>query len=186
MTSSRLKLDHSICRHVFDDAVVYTARLAAFSTSRSLGAIGYGEYYSISSDLCKKDLLLASISIRKLAEITQTSSFLKAISIKIVDEEQSNEKGQTASSAWDIIGNIIHGVEIELIKNTAMFLFARTDPLRAMESKEEIDAVVIIKSDKFPRKLFQLNDLLIALNKFTEEADEKLTDNGIYISSSYR
>ncbi len=176
-------LDRVLCRHAFDDAVVATARLAAFSTSRSLKSIGHGEYYNISSDLCKKDLLIAAISIRKLAELTNTTSALKSKQIRFFDSKKQKESAQSISS-WDLIGNIIHGIELEIVKDT-MFLLSFTDILEAINNTEEIDAIVIIKSDKFPRKLFQLNDFISHLNDYTEEANEEMASNGVFLGSLY-
>ncbi|BCH59153.1 hypothetical protein RvVAT039_02620 [Agrobacterium vitis] len=182
--SSKKSLDRALCRHAFDDTVVSTARLAAYSTSRSLKAIGHGEYYNISEDICKKDLLILSISVRKLAEITETTSKLKEKSIQCMKPEQ--EKNNISSiSVWDLIGNIIHGVEIDVVKNIGMALYAHSDPLKASRSKEEIDAAVIIKSDKFPRRAFKLNDFISHINTYTDEANDKMSEHGIYLGSGF-
>ncbi|GEO86759.1 MULTISPECIES: hypothetical protein [Alphaproteobacteria] len=177
-------LDKTLCRHAFDDAVVAIARLAAFSTSRSLKAIGHGEYYTISADLCKKDLLIAAISVRKLSEITSTSSTLKNNSVRFL-ENKTQQKLASSISVWDLIGNIIHGVELEIIKNIGMFMFASTDPLRAMNSTDEIDAAVIIKSDKFDRRAFKLNDLISHVNTYIEEANDEMAKHRIFLGSGY-
>ncbi|WP_417669288.1 hypothetical protein [Roseibium sp.] len=159
------------------------SRLSAFCTSRSLAVIGYGEYYAVSEELCKRDLLLVSVSIRKLAEIADLRDYLRRGNITLV-EFGAGRAIKASISVWDILGNIIHGVELRVLK-IKNELSSDEDLLRAMADKSEIDAVIAIKSDKFPRRMFPLIELLKILNDFMEEVEEKLSENGVFVGSGY-
>lgn len=178
-------MNAALCRLAFEASVEAIARLAAYSTSRPLKAFGYGEYYSISSELCKKDLIMLAISVRRLAELTKSQHNLRAYEFIHRMPTSPSPSTDHKISCWKLIGNIIHSIEIEIIKDVGVFLYSRTDMLKAMDSVEEIDVAIILKSDKDPEKLFKLNDFIIEINKYLEEANDILSDNGIFLGSAY-
>ncbi|MDK4701291.1 hypothetical protein PH562_03510 [Rhizobium sp. CNPSo 4062] len=178
-------MNAALCRLAYEDSVEALARLAAYSTSRPLKIFGYGEYYTISSELCKKDLIVLAISIRRLAELTKSQDILKAHEFVHRMPTSSSLSTDHKISCWKLIGNIIHSVEIEIIKDVGMLLYGYTDILKVMENKEEIDVAITLKSDKDPEKLLRLNDFIIEINKYLEEANDILSDNGIFLGSAY-
>lgn len=181
-----VKMNAALCRLAYEDSVEALARLAAYSTSRPLKIFGYGEYYTISSELCKKDLIILAISIRRLAELSKSQDILKTYEFSCHVPTSSHPASRDYKiSCWKIIGNIIHSIEIEAIKDIGMFLYAFSDPLKAIESKEEIDVAITLKSDKGPQKIFRLNDLIIEINKYIEDASDILSDSGIFLGSAY-
>ncbi len=183
MTNVKLKLNPQLCKHSYNEAVERIARLASYATSRSLKHLGFGDYFSLAEELCKKDLIVLSISIRRLAEMTKSQTNLKKQRIKAlrVDADEARRVGD--ENCWDLLGNIIHGIEIDVFKDIGKF--TSKDIFEVMENKEEIDAALSIKSDKFHAKTFALTDLLRGLNDYLDEADQILADHKIFVGSLY-
>ncbi|KKX34079.1 hypothetical protein [Rhizobium sp. LC145] len=182
--SEKLKLNPQLCKHAYDEAVERIARLAAYATSRSLKILGFGDYFSLAEELCKKDLIILAISVRRLAEMTKSTSELKNLRIKamITDERGNHTGGQ--ENCWDIVGNILHGVEIDVFKDVGKYI--SEDFMEIMRNKDEIDAAISIKSEKFHKKMFKLTDFLRCINEYLDKADETLSDNGIFVSDLYQ
>jgi len=185
MNTPSARMNTALCRLAYEDSIEAVARLATYSTSRPLKIFGRGEYYTISSELSKKDLIVLAISIRRLAELTKSQAILKAHELAHRMPASSSPSTDHKISCWKLIGNIIHSVEIEVFKDVGRLLYGYTDILKAMENKEEIDVAITLKSDKDPEKLFRLNDFIIEINKYLEEANDILSDNGIFVGSTY-
>ncbi|NTJ42718.1 hypothetical protein G6L28_08950 [Agrobacterium larrymoorei] len=179
------KVDRDLCKHAYADTIESISRLASYATSRSLKDLGYGEYYNISENLCRKDLLILCISTRRFAEITNTVSALKSHNVSISDNVALTQGGVRSDSAWNIIGNIIHGNEMKVFKDLGTINYAsgQIDLIKWLDTKEEIDAAISIKSDKFERKYFALMDLLTAINTYIESVSDSV--EGIYLGSAY-
>lgn len=177
------KLNAQLCKHSFNEATERVARLASYATSRSLKKIGFGDYYSIAEELCKKDLIILSISIRRLAEMTKSSSELKKLQIKAITIDNDKNHVKTRENCWDIIGNILHGVEIDVMKDVGKYTSA--DIFEAMNNKDEIDAALTIESDKFHRKMFSAVEFLRCINTFLEKSEDILSENKIFVGSLY-
>ncbi|MBC7314198.1 MAG: hypothetical protein H5U11_17055 [Rhizobium sp.] len=90
MTERKQKLDAQLCKHSYDEATERVSRLASYATSRSLKKIGFGDYYSLAEELCKKDIIVLSISIRRLAEMTKSAAHLKELKVRSFNTD--NEK----------------------------------------------------------------------------------------------
>ncbi|MBW6422625.1 hypothetical protein KX729_14295 [Rhizobium sp. XQZ8] len=183
MTSRVQNLNAQLCKHSYSEAVIAIARLASYATSRSLKHLGFGDYFWLAEELCKKDLILLSISIRRLAEMTKSSSNLKKLRLKAVLTDSDKKREITQENCWNIVGNIIHGVEIDVFKDIGKF--AAKDIFEVMENKEEIDAALSVKSDTFHQKTFALIDLLRCLNTYLDDADDILAENKIFVGSLY-
>lgn len=183
MTAVELNLNSQLCKHAYSEAVERIARLASYASSRSLQHLGFGEYFSLAEELCKKDLIILSISIRRLAEMTKSATILKNLRVKSVVTHPDNSKSITQENCWDIIGNILHGVEIDVFKDVGKY--ASKDLLEVIQNKDEIDAALSIRSEKFHRKTFALIDLLRCLNSFLDEAEDILAKNRIFVGSLY-
>ncbi|MCZ7471937.1 hypothetical protein M0412_02780 [Agrobacterium sp. O3.4] len=179
------KVDRDLCKHAYADAVEAISRLASYATSRSLKILDHGEYYSVAENLCRKDLLILCISARRFAEITQTVPILKSKNVRISGEPSANSGKGRVDSAWNIIGNVIHGNEITVFKDfgTMEYVAGRIDLNKWLDIKEEIDAAISIKSDKFDRKYFALTDLLVAINTYIESVSDSV--EGIFLGSAY-
>jgi hypothetical protein len=182
MSTTSSKLNGQLCTHSYNEAVERIARLASYSTSRNLKIIGFGDYFSIAEELCKKDLIILAISIRRLAEMTKSIHALKNKRIRAGNKNQSVPLSDSQENFWNIIGNIIHGVEIDVFKDIGKYV--EKDMFKAVNNMEEIDAAICIKSDKFSAKI-QLTDFLKCLNTYLEEAEEILSDNRIFVGSLY-
>ncbi|MEJ8311414.1 hypothetical protein [Agrobacterium larrymoorei] len=179
------RVDRDLCKHAYADTIESISRLASYATSRSLKALGYGEYYNIAENLCRKDLLILCISTRRFAEITNTVSELKSRTVSISDDVAKSQGGTRSNSAWNIIGNIIHGNEMKVFKDlgTMNYAVGEIDLIKWLDTKEEIDTAISIKSDKFERKYFSLIDLLSAINNYIESVSDSI--EGVYLGSSY-
>jgi len=55
----------------------------------------------------------------------------------------------------------------------------------AVQEKEETDALITIKSDKFPEKSFNLTELCTKINEILDEINDFMGDNGLYFGSIY-
>jgi CRISPR/Cas system CSM-associated protein Csm2 small subunit len=179
-----LKLNSQLCSHAYNEAVEKIARLAAYATSRSLAAVGFGDYFHLAEELAQKDLIILCISTRRLAEMTKSNSNLKKKQVKSAYKKTDGTHHTTQVNCWDIIGNILHGVEIVIYKDTGKY--TEKDILKAIENTDEIDAAISIKSDKFERKIFSLTDFLKCLNDYIDEANDILADNKIFLGSYYK
>ncbi len=179
------KVDRDLCKHAYTDTIESISRLASYATSRNLKALGYGEYYNIAENLCRKDLLILCISTRRFAEITNTQSELKSRTVSISDDVAKSQGGTRSDSAWNIIGNIIHGNEMKVFKDlgTMNYTAGQIDLVKWLDTKEEIDTAISIKSDKFDWKYFSLIDLLSAINNYIESVSDSI--EGVYLGSTY-
>ncbi|GAK69296.1 hypothetical protein RRU01S_04_01180 [Agrobacterium rubi TR3 = NBRC 13261] len=185
MKKLKQKVDRDLCKHAYNDTIEAVSRLAAYATSRSLKILGHGEYYTVAENLCRKDLLILGISARRFAEISQTTSSLKSRNVRISDQVSKEAGEKKSDSAWNIIGNIIHGNEITIFKELGKLEYAadRIDIFTSVTMTEEFDAAISIKSDKFERKYFILTDLLGAINSYIEEVSDSI--DGVYLGSAY-
>ena len=59
----------------------------------------------------------------------------------------------------------------------------RIDLIKWLDTKEEIDTAISIKSDKFDWKYFSLIDLLSAINNYIESVSDSI--EGVYLGSTY-
>jgi hypothetical protein len=184
------RLDATLCKHAYTDTIEALARIAAFTTSRSLEKIGHGEYYSISEELFKKDIILFSISIRRLAELTHTKHILNSRNLKtltnLMDNDKETQRG--TENCWNLIGNIIHSSNIIILKSesTISHMFSlEADILEIMQNKKERDAVIIVKSEKFPNKTIQMIDFCVAINEATDEINDVMSDEGVFVGHTY-
>ncbi len=59
------------------------------------------------------------------------------------------------------------------------------DLIKAIKSREEVDAAICIKSDKFDRKIFKLVDFCSQLNDALDQINDVMSDNGIFLGSAY-
>lgn len=185
MKNLKHKVDRDLCKHAYTDTVEAVSRLAAYATSRSLKVLGHGEYYTVAENLCRKDLLILSISARRFAEISQTTYALKSRNIRISDQVSMEARERKSDSAWNIVGNIIHGNELTIFKEVGKLEYAagKVDAFTSVMMTEEFDAAISIKSDKFERKYFALTDLLEAVNSYIEEVSDSI--EGVYLGSAY-
>ncbi|MBW8283196.1 MAG: hypothetical protein K0M55_06305 [Rhizobium sp.] len=183
MTERKQKLDAQLCKHSYDEATERVSRLASYATSRSLKKIGFGDYYSLAEELCKKDIIVLSISIRRLAEMTKSATHLKELKVRSFNTDNEKNHTETQESCWNIIGNILHGVEIDVMKDVGKYTSA--DIFDAMNNYEEIDAALSIKSDKFHKKTFSAVEFLICINTFLDGAEDILSKNRIFVGSLY-
>jgi hypothetical protein len=182
------KLDKSLCRHAYHSAVESLARLSCYATSRNLIAIGHGEYYAVAEELFKKDILEIAISIRRLSELTGTQSVLKSTNMKVVQKDKETEIARKSDSLWNIIGNIIHGVQIDVVKSIGFMEYLdgkNTDLLKAIENKDEVDAMITIKSDKFSLKAFNSVEFCAKINIALDHINDHMADNGLFLGGAY-
>lgn len=63
------------------------------------------------------------------------------------------------------------------------YVAGRIDLNKWLDIREEIDAAISIKSDKFDRKYFALTDLLVAINTYIESVSDSV--EGIFLGSAY-
>jgi len=179
-------INKSLSKHAYSDALEAISRIACFTTSRNLKVLGRGEYYTIGQELLKKDLLILAISVRRLAELTQSQDILKnkAVNIRARHRAKNQEK---AESCWNLIGNIVHGVDVTIFKDVG-YMKLRAEILdfdTYYHTTDECDAALSITSDKHGSKTLKLTDFLVQINSYVEEANEILSDNGIYIGSGW-
>ncbi|WEX86374.1 hypothetical protein PZN02_002653 [Sinorhizobium garamanticum] len=59
------------------------------------------------------------------------------------------------------------------------------DLIRAINSREEVDAVIGIKSEKFNRKLFKLTEFCAQINDALDEINDVMSNNGVFLGSAY-
>jgi len=179
-------LNKNLSKHAYSDAVEAISRVACFTTSRNLQFLGRGEYYTIAEELFRKDLLVLGISVRRLAELTKSQNMLQSRTIKILTH-QNDQVTERIDTCWNLIGNIVHGLEIEIYKDLGRWALrmGNIDFHTYWEATEESDAAISIKSDKHGYKSLKMSDFLVKINSYVEEANEVLSDNGIYVGSTW-
>ncbi len=115
--------------------------------------------------------------------MTKTTEKLKRLILKSVNTDNSGNHHQTKENCWDLVGNILHGVEIDIFKDVGKYKSANI--IEAIENTDEIDAAFSVKSDKYARKMFSSIDFLRCVNQFLEDAEEVLSENKIFVGSLY-
>ena len=178
------RLNEQLCKHAYYETTERIARLACFATARSIEKIGFGEYCILSEELAKKDLIILSISLRRLSELTSSQGNLKSENIKIMKKSKSKNYSEHSDSCWNLIGNLIHGQEITITKEIPGKI--SDDILEMIQNTIEIDALISIKSDKFERKIFSAVDFIKAVNNYMETAESILSDSKIFVGSLYQ
>jgi hypothetical protein len=132
-------------------------------------------------------MLDMAISVRRLAELTRNEKILKSKIIKIVIIEDKIESERKTENVWNIVGNVIHGAKIETEKRLGIMKYHMgiIGLYEAVQEKEETDALITIKSDKFPEKSFNLTELCTKINEILDEINDFMGDNGLYFGSIY-
>ncbi|AYD01217.1 hypothetical protein NCHU2750_18290 [Neorhizobium sp. NCHU2750] len=116
--------------------------------------------------------------------MTKSQSALKSKQVRSAYKDASGKHQSRQENCWDIIGNILHGVEILIYKDVGKYV--ETDIMKIVENTDEIDAAIAIKSDKFSQKVFRLTDFLKCLNEYLDDANDILAQNKIFVGSLYK
>ena len=177
----------------FNDTVELAARLVAFATSRSHAIEGDTPIQRVSEQLAHRDLIAISLSVRRLAEITETQNTAKDTFVPQVRPYASLEKAgfypiKEKISVWKLIGVIIHHQEFEIFKDDAKVRLAfgagKGDFYKMYKialAKRHINAVCIVKSDESEFVQFAVADYVQSIVKIIEVTERKLSDLDIYV-----
>ena len=179
----------------FNDTVELAARLAAFATSRSHAIERDTPIQRVSEQLAHRDLIAISLSVRRLAEISDTQVTAKNTFVSQVRPYASLERAgfypiKKKFSVWKLIGVIIHHQEFEVFKDDAKVRIALGagkgdfyEMYKIALSKRHIDAVCMVKSDESELVLFAVADYIQSIAKIIEVTEQKLGDLDVYVGA---
>lgn len=190
-------MNENLCKQGYNDVVEFTARLAAYSTASFIDLIGHGEYETRAQELAIRDIVFLCISLRRLVEITKQYKPAKERWIPCYTAHRENEKMEFFESdkkfnLWETIGNIIHAKEIHLVKSDVDFsvLFSNkkrdiVELFHLMEKRMSINGIILLISDRGDIKTFEIYKFIKLIVQLTEDIEEYLSDNSIFVGSAY-
>jgi hypothetical protein len=190
-------VNEHLCKQAYNDVVEYTARLASYATSRLSDVIGDGHYEARANELAVRDIIILSISVRRLTELTGKYDLIRGLNVPFftahrVDGNLLFDDSDHVFNAWEIIGNIIHAKTLLMVKNDAdfhlEFVDRKRDPyylFNLYRQKKIIDGVCIVESDRGNIKAFQAFKFVKVIVEFTDKIDDFLSDNQIFVGSMF-
>lgn len=194
MTTKRT-IDKMAAKIAFDETVELTARVAAFASANFMATVGLGQVIDKAERLAQRDLILLSLSVRRLAEICRLQRSLKDVHVTHVRPYAKwNGAGfypiGKKTAVWSLIGVLLHHLDFRVYKNDAavksllaMFRGDIMRSLKAIQNARDIQAVCYIKSDKGEPVLFSVVDFVRPITDFIEEAEEVLGDQDIHVGT---
>jgi hypothetical protein len=190
-------MDEGLCRQTYGDIVDLCARLAAYGTSSFPDLIGHGHYESRAKELATRDIIFLAISVRRMAELTKSYALLKGKSIPRFtahrrDKRLEIEEADESFDAWMVVGNIIHAKTIKILKDDADFVITLgRRPENTIESynllmnRHNLNGIVIIESDRGEYSFFEIYKFIKVIVDFTDDIDDLLADNKIYVGEGF-
>lgn len=190
-------MDKQLCSQAYKDVIEYSARIACYATSNISEQIGHGHYESRARELAVRDVIILCISVRRLAELTKTFPLLKKYNFMSCTPHRRNEslefdESDHSLNLLKVINGIIHSNLIYIASTDEEFysIFQREeDGIRYLYdrvmNRKSITPILIIKSDRGFLAPFQLFRFVHALISYSDEADDVLADNNIFVGQLY-
>jgi hypothetical protein len=186
-------------RQAFNDAVEMTARLAAFTTSRTRPIFGRTNISRYAKELAHRDLVLLGISTRRVVELANLQTLAETEDVQLyLPGEITNfmtkrikvESGRHKMSLWHLVGIIVHHLDFAFYTTDAelnlTFNNLQLDEYQRYQllvAGTSIDAQCSIKSDKSSLMLFDVSNFLKSVTKVIEAAEHEFSDLEIYVGN---
>lgn len=188
-----MSVNKSLVRHLYANALDSTARLTAYSLAQKI-VDAEEEVAERSRQLAVEDLILLSISLRRLVEAMDLGSRAKNMWICTlrfdVDEIVVRPKRAEQVSLWALTNLLVHVRLLDVVdSHLALAVWLASKPMevliqRSGEHPRWLDPICFAKSDRNAIP-FQLSEFALRAAEFLAVVREVSSTNGLFLDSDF-